>query len=64
MMEGMSDTTLDADIYCRLQALIRLKFRENWEAEDLLTKLHRITFWKKGYIFKLCRVRENKLNHK
>lgn len=49
-MDGMSDTSLDSDLYCRLRALIRLNFRQDPKAENLLNRLDRITFWKKGII--------------
>jgi hypothetical protein len=47
-MEGMSDTAIDAELYCRLHALNRIRFRQDPQAENLFEKLHRITFWKRG----------------
>lgn len=47
-MEGMSDTALDAELYCRTLALNRIRFRENPEAGNLFNELDRITFWKRG----------------
>ena len=47
-MEGMSDTAIDAELYCRLHALNRIRFREDPKAENVFGKLHRITFWKRG----------------
>lgn len=47
-MEGMSDTALDAELYCRLRALNRINFRLNPEAGNLFDKLSGITFWKTG----------------
>lgn len=48
MMEGMSDTALDAELYCRLRAQNRINFRLNPKAGNLFDKISRITFWKKG----------------
>ncbi len=47
-MEGMSDTAIDAELYCRLHALNQIRFRQDPQAENLFEKLHRITFWKRG----------------
>ncbi|XP_057371278.1 uncharacterized protein LOC130692218, partial [Daphnia carinata] len=54
LMEGMSDTALDAELYCRALALNRIKFRKNPEARDLFNDLDRITFWKRdsGVIYR------------
>ncbi|KZS13387.1 Uncharacterized protein APZ42_021498 [Daphnia magna] len=54
LMEGMSDTALDAELYCRTLALNRIRFRENPEAGNLFNELDRITFWKRdsGVIYR------------
>ncbi|XP_046443064.1 uncharacterized protein LOC124193341 isoform X1 [Daphnia pulex] len=54
LMEGMSDTAIDAELYCRLHALNRIRFRQDPQAENLFEKLHRITFWKRdsGVIYR------------
>ena len=48
LMDGMSDTSLDAELVCRVRALNRINFREKRNAVDLMDKLHQITFWKTG----------------
>ena len=37
-MEGMSDTAIDAELYCRLHALNRIRFREDPKAENVFGK--------------------------
>ena len=48
LMDGMSDTSLDAEYSCRLRAVDRINFRLKPKADKLLENLNLITFWKTG----------------
>ena len=47
MIEGLSDTSLDANISCRLHALSKLMARSSLKNSiDFLSKVDLITLWK------------------
>lgn len=50
LMNGMSDTSLDSELLCRLRALDQISFRSNpnIQRDSYVNKLHHTTFWKMG----------------